>query len=262
MTDAVRVQRDGPVARITLDRPERHNAMHGPMWTALREVAEGLAADPPRAVVLVGAGPHFCSGMDLSPANPLLARLAPAVMGRDADALRAVIRELKATVDAVAAIPVPVVAALEGSCLGGGLEVALAADLRVAGQGARFSLPETRWGMVPDVGGTVRLSRLVGRARAAQLALTAATIDAQRAESWGLVNEVVPDGQALARAEGLARQIAAQAPTATREALAVLRSWPGDDRFGDETEAGVRALLSGEVLEGLQAFAQKREARW
>lgn len=258
----VRIEREGPLAILTLDRTARRNAMHAPMWEALREAASGLAADPPRAVVLTGAGGHFCAGMDLAPDNPLLGRVAMAVASGDAEALRTVIRELKATVDAVASIPVPVIAAVEGACLGGGLEVALAADLRVGGDTATFSLPETRWGMVPDVGGTVRLSRLVGRARAAQLALTAMSIGAEQAERWGLLNEVVDAGSALERAKEIGSQVARTAPTATRETLAVLRAWPGDERFDDETEAGTRALLSGEVLEGIASFTERRKARW
>lgn len=260
--DHVRSERDGPLVLLTLDRPTRRNAMHAPMWDELREAARACVQDGVRAVVVTGAGEHFCSGMDLATDNPLIGRVGRAVATKDGAALQGVIRELKSTVDALAELPVPVIAAVEGACLGGGLEVALAADVRVAGASASFSLPETRWGMVPDVGGTVRLSRLIGRARAAQLALTASSIGAEQAERWGLVNETVEKGRALSRAIEIGHQIARTAPTATRETLQLLRSWPGDERFDAETEAGARALLSGEILEGLASFSEKRKARW
>jgi enoyl-CoA hydratase/carnithine racemase len=259
----VRVEWHGRIAELVLDRPARRNAMDAELWTTLRDRARALAEEDPRAVVLTGAGDHFCSGMDLTPANALVMRLMPAIQTGDTEALRELVRDLKATMDAIASIPAPVIAAVEGSCLGAGLEVALCADLRIASETATFSLPETRFGMVPDVGGTVRLSRLVGRGRAAQLILTGDSVDPATASAWGLVNEVVPAGNARERALELAAAVTRCAPTATREALAVLRSHPGDEgRFDAETEAGVRALASGEVLEGITSFMQKREARW
>lgn len=259
----VRVTWDERVAHLTLERPTRRNAMDAAMWSQLRTVAQAVAEQSPRVVILSGAGDHFCSGMDLTPANALVQRLVPGVLSKDEVALRSLIVELKSTMNAVAELPAPVIAAIEGSCLGAGLELALCADLRIATPSSRFSLPETRFGMVPDVGGTVRLSRLVGRGRAAQLVLTGATLDAQTAERWGLVNEVVTEGTALEAAFAMARSICANSPTATREALGVLRSHPGDEiRFDQETEAGMRALVSGEVMEGLASFVDKRDARW
>jgi enoyl-CoA hydratase/carnithine racemase len=263
--DHLRVERDGRVATLVIDRPSRRNALHGPLWTALHEAARSLADDPPRVVILHGTGGHFSSGMDLTPDNPLVVRLAPAVQAGDRDALRAIIGELKASLAAIASLPCPVLAAIEGACLGGGLELALTADLRVAGESARFSLPETRWGLVPDVGGTVRLSRLVGRARASDLVLTGREATASEALSWGLVNRVVPDGTTLEAARAVAEKIVATAPTATAGVLDVLRAVDGlDDEaaFAAETAAGVAALASGEPLEGLAAFAGRRKPRW
>lgn len=263
--EGLKLERDGGVAVVTLDRPERRNAMHPPMWAAVAEAGEQLAADPPRAVVLTGAGEHFCSGMDLSPSNTIFQRVMQCIQSRDQDGLQAIIVELKSQLNAIATIGAPVIVAIEGACLGAGLELALCGDIRICGEGARFSLPETRWGMVPDVGGTTRLTKLIGRGRAAQLILTAATIDAEKAESWGLVSEKVPRGAALERALELAEAISACSPAATREALLTMRGGDGrgdDQRFADETAAGARALLSGEVLEGITSFLEKRPARW
>lgn len=259
------VSREGPITIVTIQREAKRNALHGELWVALKEAADRIAADPPRAVILTGAGGHFCAGMDLSFENPLLQELMPLLSEKDEAGLYALIRRLKAVPEAFANIPVPVIAAIEGACAGGGLEMALACDLRVAGAESFFSLPETRVGMMPDVGGTVRASRLIGRSRAAELILTGRRITADEALSWGMVNRLCPKGQALDVARQLANEIAENGPQATAAALSVLRSTTREvdaAAFEAETRGGVRALLSGEYLEGVQAFAMKRKPSW
>jgi enoyl-CoA hydratase len=259
------VEREGAIAIVTIRREAKRNALDGALWRLLHETAESLAKDPPRAVILTGAGEHFSSGMDLSPDNDLIQLLMPALGERDEAALAGLIRRLKAVPASIARIPCPVIAAIEGACAGGGLEVALACDLRIAGEESFFSLPETKLGMIPDVGGTVRSIRLLGPARASELILTGRKVAAREAESWGLVNRVVAKGEALRVARQLAAEIALTAPEATRSVLEVLRTAAGltDDRaFESETTAGVRALLAGECLEGIFAFLEKRPARW
>lgn len=261
----VRIERRESIALLWLDRPERRNAFDADMWSSLRACCEELAAEPPRAVVVVGMGEHFSSGMDLSMSNPLLPRLAPAVMGKDDAALRAIIEELKADVQGLADLPCPVIAAVEGSCLGGALEVALCCDLIVATTASRFAMPETRWGMVPDVGGTTRLTRRIGRGRAGDLILTGRHLSGEEAAAWGLVERSCAPGTALETALEVAAAVCANAPTATREALRVLRRVEERDdaaSFEHETQAGIAALASGEVLEGMQAFAIKRPPNW
>lgn len=258
----VTVERQGPVVVMTIRREAKRNALHGPMWTAIRESAEKISSDPPRAVILTGAGGHFCAGMDLSFENPLVGRLVPALAEKNAVALEELIVELKGVVESVANIPCPVIAAIEGACAGGGLELALACDLRIAAAESFFSLPETRVGMVPDVGGTVRTTRLVGKTRAAELVLTGRRITAEEAFAWGLVNRLCPKGQSLESARAMALEIAEAGPEATRAALSVLRAGSAAADFELETKAGVKALLSGEYMEGIQAFMEKRKARW
>lgn len=254
------ISRDGPVATLTLRREERRNALHGPLWTALGEAARALAADPPRVAIITGAGGHFSAGMDLKPDNPLITRLFPAIQTGDRDTFRALIHELKAVVNAVASLPCPVIAAVDGACLGGGLEVALACDMRVASAGAQFAMPEARVGMMPDVGGTMRLIRLVGRTRALELCTTGKPIDAATALSWGLVNRLGSEGSALDAARAMAADMLTASPTATKELLAMTRA--DAPTFEDETEAGVRVLASGEVMEGVMAFLERRAPRW
>jgi len=265
MAETLRVARTGDIVEVTLDRPSRRNALDKTLWDALRIEGLRLQDRIPRVVILTGSAEHFCSGMDLSADNPLLGEIAPLVRNGDTYRLTEVIGGLKNAFGAIGRIPAPVIAAIEGACTGGGLELALTADIRVAGSGAFFSMPETRFGMVPDVGGTVRLSKRVGQSRAAQLILTGEKIDADTAAHWGLVNEVVDAGLALARAREIAQSIVRGAPSATRQALIALRQTTeldDDARFRLETEAGARALVSGEIFEGLEAFAQKREPRW
>lgn len=265
MPESLRVQRDGPIAVITLDRPARRNALDQDMLDGLRRAAMTLADTRPRVVIVAGEGEHFCAGLDLSPDNAVLARIQPLIAAKDAYRLGEVIRGLRVGFDALARIPAPVIAAIEGACLGGGLELALSADLRVASDTAFFSMPETRFGMVPDLGGTVRLQKRVGHARASQLILTGERIDADTADRWGLVNRIVPAGTALEAAREMASSILAASPAATLQALMALRGadeLSDDARFELETQAGARALVSGEVAEGLAAFAGKREPRW
>ncbi len=261
----LRIDRDGAIAVVTIDRPERRNALHGPLWTALRDDVSALATDPPRVVLLTGAGDHFCAGMDLRPDNPIALRVMGAVQSRDEASVRGIIEELRSSFSALRALPSVCVAAIEGACIGGGLELALAADLRVASTTARFSMPEVRWGMVPDVGGTTRLTRLIGRARAADLTLTGREIDAETALAWGLIDRIAPAGGALALARLVAADVLKGSPAAVRETLGVLRAAAELDEselLVREAEGGARAVCTGEVLEGLTAFMTKRPPSW
>lgn len=263
MSNWISVAHNGPLAVLTLDRQKRRNAMHSEVWTDLRDVALELAQAPPRVLIVTGAGGHFSSGMDLSMANPLLMRLLPSIQGRDGQALQVLIAELQETMNAYADFPVPVIAAVEGACAGSGLEWALSCDLIVADETAFFSLPETRHGMVPDVGGSTRLVGRVGRARASDLVLTGRRLAIDEAETWGLIDRRVPAGTALQAATELALQICRGAPSATKEALSVLKDTENNDpSLARERAAGTRALLSGEVLEGFAAFGEKRAPEW
>jgi len=259
------LRREGGIARLIVERPERRNAVDAALWEALRARVVEAADDPPRVLVLSGAGGHFCAGLDLKPDNPLLARVVPIAQRRDAEAARRLIRELKSVCDLLAAFPAPTIAAIEGACVGIGLELALACDLRVAAADATLSLPEIRLGLVPDLGGTVRAARLLGPGRAALLALAGRPLRGEDAARIGLVELLAEPGQALALADAVAADIVAGAPHAARGILHVLRS-AADLDLGDalvlETEAGANALLSGEPLEGLAARAGGRRPAW
>lgn len=259
----VTLQTQDGVAVITLDRPERRNALDMDAWRELRACAAAVTGV--RAVVVTGAGGHFCAGMDLSPDNPVVQKVGPAIFEGEEAPAREVIEELKACVQALADVPVPVFAAIEGACVGGGYEVALACDVRIAARSANIGLTETRVGMIPDIGGCARLTRLVGPGRAADVICTARRLDADEAFRLGCVERVVDAGQAFAVAMEAARAVAANAPIATELALKVVRRAPDlglTEALSLETQAGVMALTSGEPREGIGAFLEKRAPRW
>lgn len=261
----IRLDLQDDVAILTIDRPARRNALHGPLWLQLGQRVDEALAHGPRALVLTGAGPHFCAGMDLKPDNPLLARILPAVLEADVAAGRAVILDLKASLRKLLDCPVPTFAAVEGVAIGGGYEVALHCDVIVAAHDARVGLPEVRIGMVPDVGGSTLLARRVGSGRAALAVTTGRSFDAPLAQTLGYVDLLCEPGQALETARALAAEVRLGGPQAVRGALSTVRQAPFlslDAAFAHETEAGAAALASGEPREGTLAFAERRDPDW
>ncbi len=261
----VKLAIENDIAVLTIDRPERRNALDGPMWTAIGECTIEAAKERPRALIVTGTGNHFCAGMDLKPDNPLAARILPAVMEKRNDQARSIIDELKGCLSHFRQFPAPVIAAIEGVCLGGGFEVALACDIRIASTEAKVGLPEVRIGMIPDVGGTSLLTRLVGPGRAALVIASGEAFCAQEAFTMGMIERVVQPGQAMAEAHALAQTIARGGPASVCAAIQAIRRIPGmsqEEAFVVETEAGIESLTSGEAIEGMLAFAEKRLPRW
>jgi enoyl-CoA hydratase/carnithine racemase len=229
------------VATVTLSRPEKHNALDGPMFEAIVAAAERVARTPRvRAVVLRGAGPSFCSGIDLG-----------SLMGADGG-LAAAVEELRGPVpnrfQRVAydwvTLPVPVIAAIHGHCLGGGLQLALGADLRIATSDARLSVMEVRWGLVPDMSLTQTLPRLVGIDTAKELTFTGRVLSGQEALALGLVTRIADDP--VSAALDLAGEIAARSPDAIRGAKRLLdRAWNRPAAEGLALEAEIQRQLIG-----------------
>lgn len=248
--ETLRLEVDDGVAVVTLDRPEARNALAGRTLLEIGAALQVVESDVTvRALVLRGDGPAFCAGADLAEfadlSDPFAGREA-ALAGQD-------------VVSALAAMPIPTVAALHGAALGGGLELALACDLRVAAEDAVLGLPETRLGLIPGYGGTQRLPRLIGEARALDLILTGRRVPAHEAHAMGLVARVETD--ATAAAVALARQAAEGAPVALGLAKeAVVRGRDGTLAQGLETEADLFALAasSEDAREGVAAFLEKR----
>jgi enoyl-CoA hydratase/carnithine racemase len=256
MSDAVRTERNGSILEIVLNRPDKRNAVNLDVLQGLTEAASKAADADVRAVVLRGEGKVFSAGLDFGMAMTGGIPIEP-TMG----AFRYTLADdLQRPLLLLETLDKPVVAALHGVCIGLGLEIALAADLRVASPDVRLSLPETRLGLVPDVGGTTRLLRTVGRSRAKDLIFTAREIGADEALRIALVDRVAEDPAAAARA--LAEEMAANAPMAVGLAKRVIeRSGDVDKRTSMDMEGMAQSmcLRSEDFMEGIQAAMQKRK---
>ena len=245
----------GPVAHIELVNPPL-NLVTRELTEQLREALARLAAaDDVRAVVVTGRGERaFCAGSHIGEFEGLRGRVAEGKLLLE----KLVYRQL-------AELPMPTIAAIEGDALGGGLELALCCDLRIASARARLGMPEVRLAVLPGSGGTQRLPRVVGPARAKELILTGRIISADKAERIGLVNQVVPAGEARQAAEAMADEIAARGPLAVREAKRLIDAAMDldlDAGLAAELDASERIFASEDMLEGANAFFGKRDPEY
>lgn len=245
----------GRVAHLELVNPPL-NLVTRELTEQLRDALAQLgAADEVRAVVVTGRGERaFCAGSHIGEFEGLRGRVAEGKLLLE----KLVYRQL-------AELPMPTIAAIEGDALGGGLELALCCDLRVASARARLGMPEVRLAVLPGSGGTQRLPRVVGPARAKELILTGRIISADEAERIGLVNQVVPAGEARKAAEAVAEEIAARGPLAVREAKRLIDAAMDldlDAGLAAELDASERVFASEDMLEGASAFFGKRDPEY
>lgn len=245
-TGAVEFRVDDAIGLLTLNRPDKLNALSVDMLTALEaHVAEIDRRQDVRVVVLAAAGERaFSVGADVN----AWSALAPL------DMWRWWVRDGHRVLQRLASLRQPTIAAVQGLAFGGGLELAMATDVRIASADAAFAMPEVRIGTLPGWGGTQRLPALIGAARAKQMIFSGQRIDAATAERWGLVNEVVPVDALAARATQLAQQIAANAPIAVQLAKAAI----DHDVAAHEAFAGALAAGAEDGREGMAAFREKR----
>jgi enoyl-CoA hydratase len=248
---------DGPldgVALVTIQRPDVLNALSFDLLDALADALATLDADPAcRAIVLSGSGERaFAAGADIRE----LARQTPVTL---------LVENRFSAWERIAATRKPVIAAVRGFALGGGCELALSCDLIVAGEDARFGQPEINLGVMPGAGGTQRLTRAIGRARAMDLILTGRTITAREAETMGLVSRVVPAERTLDEALALGAAVAAQAPVAVlaaKEAVRLAEELPLGDGLRHERRAFFALFATEDQTEGMAAFVEKRRPEW
>ena len=247
------------VAVITLNRPDRMNTLGGTMKTDLARAFFELARndDQVRAVLVTGSGDKaFCAGADIKE------RATDVVRGTEYFVRQKATHELFRNIEE---FEKPVVAAINGVALGGGLEIALCCDLRIAADHARFGLPELKLGVIPAAGGTQRLPRVIGEARAKELILTADLVDAETALRYGLVSRVLPQAGLMAAAMELSQRIARHPPLAVRFAKrAINRGMQTDLDSGLEYERYAASMIvdSEDRLEGMRAFVEKREPQF
>lgn len=262
---AFTIERSGHVAEVTLLGPGKGNAMGPDFWRELPMVFEALDADPEiRAIVLTGSGRNFSYGLDLPAMMPAWAPL----LGGDALAAPRTgflkkLRELQDAVNAVAATRKPVIAAVSGWCIGAGVDLISAADIRLASADAHFSVRETRVAIVADLGSLQRLAGIIGEGQLRELALTGKDIDAARAERIGLVNDVHPDPESvLAAARAMAQEIAANPPLVVqgvKEVLAVNTEGRVAEGLRYVSAWNAAFLPSKDLAEAMRAFTERRE---
>lgn len=243
VTDAVGV--------LKLNRPDARNALSRPLIAAMAAAVERLDADPEVRVILLAGGPPFCAGADIADMSDMT--LADALCG-----------DFSGCCDRLAACAKPVVAAVEGYTLGGGCELVEMCDVVIAGEDARFGHPEITLGTLPGAGGTQRLARAVGRAKAMDLILTGRLIEAPEAERIGLISRVVPPGQAYERALEAAQLIASRAPLAVRfakEAVHNAVSAGLEEALRLERRLFHLTFATGELQQGMQDFLVRKKQR-
>jgi enoyl-CoA hydratase/carnithine racemase len=287
--ETIRVELEGPVGHLTLNRPERLNAFTPQMWRELAALGASLLDDPRdlRALVVVGEGRAFSSGIDTSvftsgggpgverprrstpeeaplgaPTNGVSEVLAGADQARHPDPAVAGILAAQEAYTWLEEVPFATIAAVRGYALGAGLQLALACDVRCVARGTKLGLLEHKYGIIPDLGGTQRLPRLVGAGRAKELIFTAATIEAEDAERIGLAEHVVADEELEEQVEELAERIAAQPPLAVRAAKRAVHAAMSGVSIRDgllvEAEGQATCLRSADMREALTAFVEQR----
>jgi enoyl-CoA hydratase len=262
---AVLVERDDHIVTITLNRPDKRNAFNAEVLCRLCDAWDMIDGDPDvRVAVLTGAGGDFSAGADLDRLVGAMLSGKPAAdefeerIRTDVSLIfKGFLKEYRTRK--------PLVAAVEGYCYAGGLEILQATDIRVAAVGAKIGLTEVQRGLFPMAGTTVRLTRQIAWTKAMEIMLTGEPIDGTEAERLGLVGHVVPDGQALAKARELAERVAANGPLAVQgikaSALAA-DALPEADAYAKEAEIGMGVMASNDAREGPKAFLEKRPANF
>ena len=254
MSDDVLVERDGGVLRVTLNRPERMNAVTAAMGAALLDALRQADGDPAvRAVLLCGAGRGFCAGQDLAEVTPGM------------DLGETLQRVFNPAVRAIRAMPKPVVSAVQGTAAGAGANLALACDVVLAGQSARFLQAFVRIGLMPDAGGTWLLPRLAGDARARGMAMLGEPVTAAQAEAWGMIWRAVADealGEDAWRVAARLAELPTQAMRLMKQAFAASATQTLDAQLDTERDLQREAGGTPDFREGVAAFLEKRPPRF
>lgn len=251
----VNVEQDGAVATLTLNNPPR-NVLNLALMTELEQVAEALQKnDAVKAVVVSGSGPLFVAGADIKVIASIRSTEEGEQLARRGQALFSKIEQMHKVV----------IAAINGFCLGGGLELAMACHIRIVGDRVRMGQPEINLGIIPGFGGTQRLPRLVGQAKAIELILCGDMINAEEAKRIGLANKVVPEGEVLKQATGMAKKIAAKGGKAIAAALIAIEEGmhePLSIGLGREAQLFGEICQTEDMKEGLSAFLEKRQPKF
>ena len=254
MSETILVERDGDLTQITLNRPDRLNSFNEDMHLALRAALNEAASNGTRAILLTGAGRGFCAGQDLGDRDPSKMDGPPDLGATLLNFYNPLVRQIKA-------LNCPVICAVNGVAAGAGANIALACDIVLAAQGAKFIQSFAKVGLVPDGGGTWSLTRLLGEVRAKALALTAEPLSATQAAEWGLIWKAIPDADLLAEARELGQKLAV-GPTIglsmTKQAIQAASTNSLDEQLDLEAEYQRICGATPDYAEGVSSFLEKR----
>jgi len=243
------------IATVVINNPPA-NALSSPVMTEIEQVFGEMASSREvKVVVFTGAGNFFITGADIKE----IAAIGSAKQGEDLTA------KGQGIFNKIERLSKPVIAAINGACLGGGLELAMACHMRVASERTRFGQPEINLGIIPGFGGTQRLVRLVGQSKAMEIILTGDMITGQEAKALGLVNKIVPDGEVLKQAQGLAKKIASKGQVAVKLALEAIQEGskkPLEEGLALESRLFGQVSTTQDMKEGLKAFVEKRQPKF
>lgn len=255
------------IAEVCFNRPEKANALHEPAWLELRDIFAGLdASSGARVVILGGHGRHFCAGIDLDLLMAINQQMQDSCEGRKRERLRRHILHLQSCIQAIEDCPLPVLAAVQGGCIGGGLDIISACDMRYAAAEAYFTVKEVDMGMVADLGTLQRLPRLISDGMAREMAYTARKVGAVEAQACGLVNQVYADTATLWEGvRNLAATIAAKSPLAirgTKEMLRYARDHSVAEGLNYIATWNAGMILSEDLAAAFQASLTKKPAQF
>jgi enoyl-CoA hydratase/carnithine racemase len=267
INDPLIYRQEGEIAFIEINRPEKKNTLNSECWQLLDRYCDQLMEDHQiRALVITGhTDDIFSAGVDVTPTDPFIAGMFQALQDRDKTRLVDGFARMQSVVTKLACLSFPTVAAINGLCYGGAVELAVACDIRVTKEGAVICLSEARLGLIPDFGGTVRLARLIGPATAKELIMTARKILPDEAKELGLVSHIFPEENFISRVTEYVKSITANAPKAlkaVKEICDATVSMAEDDALEFERQGAAETVLSGQCIEGISAFLEKRPPKW
>lgn len=259
-------EKDG-IAFIRMNRPDMKNAINSECWQLFEEYFEILSSGSHiRALVITGATPGiFSAGVDVHPSDPLISRLFTALQKENREKVLEGISYMQNILSVLAGLPFPTIAAINGLCYSGGLELSLACDIRIASHDAALCFQETRLGLIPDLGGTVRLARLVGPGRAKELIFSARKFGAAEALKLGLLEYIFANEDFMTQVETYVKNLISNGPQALKSVKHIIDKTmgiPQKKALVVEKEQATINIMSGQCIEGIGAFLDKRAPKW